>query len=227
MESLPSYRVRRASGPIEINGKLEKRDWQKAEWIVLQKVLPEPGDDSPLRSQTRVAALWDADHLYLAFEVEDREIWATLREHDARLFEEECVEFFLDPGGDGRWYIETQINSLNTIRDLLVDASIEEPTRAEFDKMALWHYRELRSAVEIRQGWGWNLEVAIPWLEFDFCGREFPPRPGDEMRVNCYRYERSQSGREPLELSAWSEVVSSFHEPEHFGRFIFDNQPSI
>jgi hypothetical protein len=227
IKHLPSYRVRRARCPIVIDGKLEELDWRRAERVLLQKAFPEPGDKSPLRARTRVASLWDDDHLYLAFEVEDREIWATLRERDARLFEEECVEFFLDACGDGRWYIETQINSLNTIRDLLVDAHIRQPSRAEFDRMALWHYQDLRSAVDIRHGWGWTLEIAIPWAEFSFGGRKFLPQPGSEMRVNFYRYERSRLGTEPLELSSWSEVIHSFHEPERFGRFVFDDEPLL
>jgi hypothetical protein len=227
MQNLPCYRVKRARGPILIDGKLEERDWQDAERVALKKAFPKPGDNSSLRAKTQFAALWDDDHLYFAFEVEDMEIWATLREHDARLFEEECVEFFLDLRGDGRWYIETQINSLNTIRDLLVDASIGQPSRAEFDTMALWHYRNLRSAVDIKPSWGWTLEVAIPWTEFGFSRRRFPPEPRSEIRVNCYRYERSQLGTEPLELSAWSEVEHSFHEPERFGRFVFEVESTL
>lgn len=227
MQNIPCYRVRRASGPVVIDGKLEEQDWHYAERFILAKSFRERGDDSPLRARTWVAALWDENHLYLGFEVEDQEIWATLRDHDARLFEEECVEFFLDPAGDGHQYIETQINSLNTVRDLLVDASIRRPSRAEFNEMALWHYRNMRSAVSIRPGWGWTLEVAIPWTEFGFSGRNFPPQAGEEIRINFYRYERSQSGTKPLELSAWSEVEHSFHEPARLGRFVFDGKPAI
>lgn len=221
MPFLPSYPVRRACGPIAIDGRLDERDWLQTEWLQLEKVLREPGDESALRATTRVAALWDTENLYLAFAIEDAEIWATLRDHDARLFEEECVEFFIDPSGDGCHYIEAQVNSLNTIRDLLVDTSIENPGKAEYDAMARWHFNAMRSAVQMRTGWGWTLEIAIPWEEFEFSKCSFPPRPGHAMRANFYRYERSQTGAQPLELSAWSQVVRSFHEPERFGQLIF------
>ncbi|MGC1967613.1 MAG: carbohydrate-binding family 9-like protein [Candidatus Acidiferrales bacterium] len=220
MQLIPSYRVRKAPGPIVVDGRLQEENWQEAERFELQKVLRQSGDEQPLRARTHVAALWDEKNLYLAFEVEDDEIWATLREHDARLFREECVEFFIDPAGEGRQYIEAQVNSLNTVRDLLVDGTVIALGKAEYDAMARWHFKALRSAVEIREGWGWTLEAAIPWPEFSFSKRSFPPQPGDEMRVNCYRYERSRTGAKPLELSAWSEVANSFHEPERFGRFI-------
>ena len=196
---IPCYFVRRASGPILIDGKLEERDWRHAQRIVLKKIFPERGDDSPLRAKTQVAALWDEDNLYLAFEVEDQEIWATLNEHDARLFEEECVEFFLDPDGDGRRYIETQVNSLNTIRDLLVDGSLRQPTRSEFDKMALWHYQQLRSAVDIRPGWGWTLEAAVPWAEFAFADAASHPNPAARYALTAI----DTSGPDRA-LSRWS-----------------------
>ena len=221
MDLIATYTVLRASGPITIDGRLQEADWERAGRFDLQKALQEPGDIQPLRARTRVAALWDAENLYLAFEIEDKEIWATLTSHDDRLFHEECVEFFLDPGGDGRWYIEAQINSLNTVRDLLIDGSVPAPGKAEYDAMARWHFKGLRSAVEIRSGWGWTLEAAIPWREFSFSGRRFPPQPGDELRVNCCRYERSQSCIEMVELSSWSAVERSFHEPARFGRFVF------
>lgn len=221
MQSIPTYNVRRTSAPIKPDGRLQARDWRNAERFELQKVLRQPGDDERLRARTRVAALWDEANLYLAFEVEDDEVWATLREHDDRLFHEECVEFFIDPAGDGRQYIETQINSLNTVRDLLVDGTIIAPSKAEYDIMARWHFKAMRSAVELRPGWGWILEAAIPWPEFSFSEPSFPPRPGDVMRVNCYRYERSRYDTKPLELSAWSEIANSFHEPQRFGRFVF------
>jgi hypothetical protein len=67
-----------------------------------------------------------------------------MRNHDDRL--EECVEIYLDPGGDGRQYIEMQVNSLGTVRDLLIDGDIDNPTYPQYDKMALWHFVNLQKA---------------------------------------------------------------------------------
>lgn len=205
-----------------VDGKLDEPDWHRAGRMKLQKVLSSPQDRLPLRESTQVAALWDQQALYLAFEIDDKEVWATLTHHNERLFQEECVEVFIDPDGDGSRYIEAQINSLNTMRDLLVDGSVNEPTRAQFDRMAQWHFKSLNSAVNTRPGLGWTLEMAIPWNEFSFSGRSWPPTPGSVLRANFCRYERSESGEQPLELSAWSPVRSSFHEPERFGKLVFE-----
>jgi hypothetical protein len=223
--TVPGYEVARASGTIRVDGVLDEFDWLVAPRLQLEKHAHKPEDGQPLRDRTQVAALWDDANLYLAFIVEDREIWATIRERDARLFPEECVEFFLDPDGDGRHYIEAQINSIGNIRDLLVDGSVKNPTYPQFDVMAGWDFAHLQKEIRIYRengrDLGWTLEMAIPWKELSFSRRKWPPSPGQEMRINFYRYERPRSGSEPLELSAWSAVESSFHTPSRFGRFVF------
>jgi hypothetical protein len=168
---VPSYRVHRIFSPITIDGRLDEFDWAAAERIHFVKFSHIPEDHKSLRNDTQVAALWDDRNLYLAFVVQDQEIWATLRERDARLFPEECVEFYLDPDGLAEHYVEAQINSANNIRDLLVDGSVKKPTYAQFDVMARWDFQKLEKAVQIyrdRLGHdiGWTLEIAVPWSEF-------------------------------------------------------------
>jgi len=226
---VPVYRVHRASSAIRIDGVLDEWDWILAEQLRYHKICHEPEDSKPLREKTFVASLWDDQNLYLAFVVQDREIWATVSERDARLFPEECVEFFLDPDGNGERYIEAQVNSINNMRDLLVDGSVKDPTYPEFDQMALWDFQNLEKAVHLYRGSlgqdiGWTLEIAMPWSELSFSRRKWPPKPGDELRINFYRYERSQRGELPLEQSGWS-TVNNFHTPGRFGRFVFVSSP--
>jgi hypothetical protein len=224
-QSVPIYQVHRASAPIRVDGILDEWDWVAAERLRCVKFSHEPEDSKPLREETLVASLWDDEYLYLAFIVQDREIWATISKRGDRLFPEECVEFFLDPDGAGEQYIEAQINSINNIRDLLVDGKVKNPSRNEFDLMARWDFQHLRKEVRIHRDiagrdLGWTLEIAIPWSNLSFSRHAWPPKPGDELRINFYRYERSRTGKLPLELSAWS-PVEDFHDPVRFGRFIF------
>jgi Carbohydrate-binding family 9 len=226
--NIPSYRVRKISSPKAAPGRFCWPDWSSSEYFELQRFRHEPEDDLPLRERTQIAALWDEGNLYLEFKIFDQEVWATYTTHDARLFHEECVEFFVDPDGDGRRYIEAQVNSLGTVRDLLVDGTIPHPTLAQFDMMAHWHFRAIRNEVsELKVDGdrvaGWKLQVAIPWDEFDFGRRTWPPQPGEELRINFYRYERPRSGAGSLELSGWSWVDSTFHQPDRFGRLIFES----
>jgi len=225
---IPNYRVCRCSCPIKIDGHLDKSDWTTADPIPFTKFEHQPEDSKPLRQNTEVKALWDDQNLYLAFRVQDCEVWASMRNHDARLFLEECVEIFVDPDGDGRKYVELQINSLGTVRDLLIDGDVENPTYAQYDTMARWHFANLKKAVHIYRDnlgndTGWTLEMAIPWCEFAFSYRQWPPTAGNILRVNFYRFERSRTGKLPLELSGWSKVRGSFHQPRRFGIFVFSS----
>ena len=50
---------------------------------------------------TTVRAAWDADELRIQVHAQDRDAWATITQRDGPLWEEEVVEVFLDPVGDG------------------------------------------------------------------------------------------------------------------------------
>jgi Carbohydrate family 9 binding domain-like len=228
---VPTYRASRASGPIQIDGAFTEFDWLTAQRIRLVKIRHDPEDRKPLRENTEVAAVWDEQNLYLRFIVQDREMWATNQKHDARLWPEECVEIFLDPDGDGRRYIEAQVNWHGNVRDILVDGSIKNPTPAQFDEMARWDFRYLQTAVQVYrtakgEDLGWTLEMAIPWTELSFSRRHFPPKVGQKIRINFYRVERPHHGPLPVEWSGWNPVPGDLHDPSHFGQFVFSPAPS-
>jgi hypothetical protein len=69
----------------------------------------------PALLDTRAAALWDDQHLYVGFWVEEPFVEAQLTERDALIFLENDVEVFID-GGD--CYYEFEINALGTIYEV-------------------------------------------------------------------------------------------------------------
>jgi Carbohydrate family 9 binding domain-like len=64
---------------------------------------------------TRAAALWDDDNLYIGFWVEEPFVEAQLTERDSLIFMENDVEVFID--GDDCYY-EFEINALNTVYEV-------------------------------------------------------------------------------------------------------------
>ena len=77
--------------------------------------------------------IYDDEYLYIAFIMEDQDVWGkkiSWYPGDECLCLEEVAEVFIDPDGDGRNYIEVEINPLQTVMDLTLSseyASAERP----------------------------------------------------------------------------------------------------
>ena len=106
------YTCRRAAGPIEVDGHLDELSWQRAEKSP-RFVDLETGE--PAWFDTRAAAVWDDECLYIGFWVEEPFVRAEHTERDALIFQENDVELFID-GGD--CYYELEINARNTIMEV-------------------------------------------------------------------------------------------------------------
>ncbi len=104
--NVPEYRVRRAPGPITIDGVLGEPAWGAAETIWLTDNLTR----GKPRQATAVKLLRDEEYLYVAFDCEDSDAWSTYTEHDDPLYNEEVVEIFIDPSGLLRVYFELQVS---------------------------------------------------------------------------------------------------------------------
>ena len=74
----------------------------------------------PPRYRTAFRALWTAHALYARFDATDPDPWHTMSAHDDCLWEEEVVELFLDPAGQGRDYFELEISPANVTCDVRV-----------------------------------------------------------------------------------------------------------
>lgn len=218
---LPHYDCFRTSGPITIDGRLDEGTWSAVPTFPL--VLWN-GAGKPKRSTT-VQAAWDEANLYLAYRIQDDSILCTMRERDAPLWNEEVVEFFVDPGGKLDAYFEIEWNALGAVVDLVI---IHAPINPANGPGALaWDARGMRHAVlvdgeigEGRKAKGWQVEIALP-LNLMVHSRNTPPKDGDTWRANFFRIERSDP---EVEYTCWSPVLGktvSYHRPERFGYLRF------
>ena len=106
------YWCRKVPNGIEINGDLNKPEWKNCEKSgrFVDIATGEPG-----LYDTRSAALWDDENLYIAFWAEEPFVSATQKERDSIIFLENDLEVFID-GGD--CYYELEVNALNTIYEV-------------------------------------------------------------------------------------------------------------
>jgi hypothetical protein len=109
----PALRCTRATTPPALDGTTQSAAWREADW---SPRLVDMVDGGPALYDTRVAACWDDEALYVGFRVEEPFVRATVAERDAPVFRENDVELFID-GGDA--YYEFEINALGTIYEIL------------------------------------------------------------------------------------------------------------
>jgi hypothetical protein len=171
-------------------------------------------DGAPSIDATRVRLLEDGLRLFVRFDCDDRDVWATLERRDAPLWEEEAVEIFLAPGDDvPARYVEVQVNPLGTI----FDAKVTNPDgrRDTMRVDASWNAPGLVARVVRPASGGWRAEIALPWS--DACAGE----PPSVWRANLFRIERRHGGQP--EFSCWSPTLvdpPDFHKPAVFGRVV-------
>ena len=163
------YVCGRAAAALEIDGKLDEAAWQSAKWT--EEFVDIEGDKKPKpRLATRAKMLWDDRYFYIAAELKEPHVWATLTEHDAVIFQDNDFELFVDPDGDNHQYFEFEINALNTGWDLYLPKPYKDGGSADNG----WEIAGLKKAVHIDgtlnnpgdTDRGWSVELAIPWSRF-------------------------------------------------------------
>ncbi len=224
------YVCYRAARPPALDGKLDGV-WQDAPWSDLFIDI-EGTRRPPPRLRTRVKMLWDDECLYIAAELEEPHVWATLTKHDSVIFQDNDFEVFLDPDGDSHLYAELELNALNTTWDLLLTKPYKDGGRA----IDAWEIAGLRTAVHVDgtlndprdRDRGWSVEIAWPWRGLkELTDRPVPPRDGDQWRINFSRVEwdvyiedgktRKHANR-PEHNWVWSpQGVIDMHRPERWG----------
>jgi Carbohydrate-binding family 9 len=215
--SVPVYQVFRTTIPIQVDGRLDESAWTKAPLVadLVTNLEAKPGTP-----KTQIKILYDDTFLYFAFRCEDENIWATLKQRDAHLWEEEAVEVFLQADPRQPDYIELEVNPLGTILDIYLRGA-RKPLHFES-----WNSEELRWAVQVNgtvDGKGgdkeWTCEIALP-MEDIVTAPNLPPRAGDRWRLNLYRIEKMPHAA----YLAWSPTFEDFHVPTRFGEIVFTNQ---
>ncbi|MBN1541342.1 carbohydrate-binding family 9-like protein [candidate division KSB1 bacterium] len=221
----PRYTCNRAAQPLLLTGRIDDPQWQKAEWIDLVDAV----SGKRAEMETRVKCLYDDRYLYVAFICEDSHVWGTHTRRDEPIFDQECVEVFLNPADTPHHYYEINLSPKNVVYDThIINNRTPENPLAEFLGFPQLDFKDLHTAVWIDGqadlpggARGWRAEFAIPLAEL-FGAPHYPPRPGDRWRVNFYRIDSPRA--ENRVHFAWSPTGrEAFHLPWRFGELIFAN----
>lgn len=204
MGGVPTVRIPLIQGGIHVDGRLGDVRWGKARRLTLR----DNASGGQAGQAAHVRLLWDREFLYVAFECRDTDVSATLNLRDDNLWMEEAVEVFLDPAGEGKEYLEIEVNPLGTI----YDAWISYSPNIDFEKAKIFDFKNLSAAAGMMSGAeGWICEMAIPL-------GELPAKITKKARINLTRIDRL-NGRHVYD--AWSPTGRWFHVPEKFGKAVF------
>jgi hypothetical protein len=234
-----SYVVTHTNTPPVIDGDVNDAVWQQVPWTddfrdIEGDLKPNP----PLR--TKVKMLWDDSCLYIAAQIYDPAVWATLKHHDDIIYHDNDFEVFIDPNKTGHQYFEIECNALNTIFDLFLN----KPYRNNGNAMIGWNAEGLRSAVKIQgtlndpsdTDQGWTLEMVVPFKSISLGDNVQIPHDGTLWRINFSRVEwdtrvvdgkyiklKDSTGRNlPEHNWVWSpQGVINMHFPERWGYLQF------
>ena len=187
-----SYNIYRAPTPIHIDGKLDDPAWKSAPWTT--DFVDIEGSAKPLPPlRTRIKLLWDDDNLYVAAELQEPDVKATLTKHDSIIYRDNDFELFLKPLAEATGYFEFEINALNTSWDLYLNNTYNAGGKPDNS----WDIPGLKTAVAIQgtlnqstdKDRGWTVEIAIPWTAYASRLPVTRPQIGSQWRANFSRVE--------------------------------------
>lgn len=241
------YICMRTDRPLVIDGRLDEPAWTKALWS-------EPFADIrgylstrvPLFT-TRMKMLWDDQYLYIAAQLDEPHVWATLKERNSVIFHDNDFEVFVDPDADNQSYFEFEINALNTVWNLFLDKPYKNggtPRIREMagQKTAVYVQGTLNNPTD--KDTCWQVELAFPFADLKkYAGRACPPNDGDQWRMNFSRvqwgmeivegqYRRIPPHGDPSAVGkednwVWSpQGVVNMHRPETWGYVQFSSLPA-
>ncbi|WP_446742698.1 carbohydrate-binding family 9-like protein [Silvibacterium acidisoli] len=223
-----SYDCHRTSRPIHIDGKLDDAAWQKAQWTT--DFVDIEGDKQPRpKYRTRVKMLWDDHYLYIAAELEEPDVKATLTQHDSVIFHDNDFEVFVKPLPSTESYYEFEINALNTGWDLFLPKPYSENGKPDNS----WDIEGLKTAISVQgtlnnssdRDRGWTVEIAYPLDAFASRQTVPHPQPGTVWRINFSRVEWTK-GKPKEDNWVWSpQGVINMHVPDRWGYLHFAGKP--
>jgi hypothetical protein len=185
----PVYTVYKTANAVSLDGRLD--EFEEADSVQFS---PRTGDSD---NKVIVRCLWDASYLYLAYEVKDTDIVATVPPGspvDSAAYSDDSVEWFVDAltdgGGDenpGEVFMLDDdyhgIVSVNNVRyDEVGTDTPSSPDAGQFNGQ--WEVAVSRTSA------GYNVEIRIPWADLGLA----TPAGDSEIGLSFAYSDKDPSG---------------------------------
>jgi Carbohydrate-binding family 9 len=234
IDGKPVYEVKRVDWTPELTGRWRSPAWKHANTLDVSEFLPQNAEDlqaSDYRPVTKAKVLHDDKGLYIHFRVKDRYVRSVATEYRGKVWEDACVEFFVQPKAE-RGYFNFEINCGGT----MLLSYHENPEwqgdsgrkdggvpRGLAHSVKIYHSMPAVVDPEIDDAVTWQIEYFIPfWLLEEYVG-PLGGLAGQEWRANFYKIAETNSHPH---FASWSRVSNgfNFHQPQFFGVVRFEEQ---
>ncbi len=222
---MSEYLVRRAAPRPALEAGWGDPAWSRADTLEIAAFRPEGSDHRP---RTDARLLWTDDGLAGIFRVRDRYVRCRHTRFQDPVYEDSCVEVFLQPKPD-RGYLNFEMNCGGALLSSHVTDARRVPGGfAAFTRLPDAHGRQVRvrsslPAVvepEIEGSLEWELAFFVPTALLEAYVGPIGRLAGQQWRANLYKCGDRTSHPH---WASWAPVDAlNFHLPHCFGRLAFE-----
>jgi formate-dependent nitrite reductase cytochrome c552 subunit len=229
MTGQTSYCIRRALQTPEFQGLWDGPAWGIAETLSVENF---HAASSPHRPTTRAKVLYDTTGLYVMFRVEDRYVRATREDLNARVCNDACVEFFVQPkpGNSDMGYFNFEMNCIGALYLTYVEdpartpeglGKATRPLQRLIDQMRIHHSVPTVMFPENKGDLTWTVEYSIPFALLEAHVGALGAVAGQEWRGNFYKCAEDNSHPH---WATWAPIGDelNFHLPQYFAAIRFE-----
>lgn len=217
------FECRWAGSPIRIDGRGDEPAWEAAQLLDgfampwLEGGMARPGASS------RARLLWDRENLYFLAEMEDRDLFADVLEHDGRLWHGDVFELFFKPSAQHPGYYEFQVNAAGAQLDMF----LPDQKSGGYDRHRSEGDFNMESRVRLQgtlnrrtdRDRRWLVEGRIPWIDFMRTGGR--PAIDEEWRFALCRYDYSIDAPKPEASTTAPLTRPDFHQVDRYAAIRF------
>ncbi len=181
---------------MTIDGRLDEPAWQRAETV--STFFPFRPKNPARLSSTVARLLWDEQHIYVSYELDDDDLRSFSDEHDAILSGGDVAELMLKPNAKDTVYHEFLVAPNSTLFDC------RYPRRGDGFHLKYRNWESGATVATTMDGTdndqsdvdrGYTVEMSIPVTAFDAAHR---PADGVTWSFGVFRYDYSKSFAETL-----------------------------
>ena len=192
------------------------------DWEVGSFKLEQVGwDDYPYKPRVTLRLAYNENELFLKFKVKEQSVRAEEAEHNGNVWDDSCVEMFISPSGDDRYY-NFEVSCIGKCL-LGYRKHGDKGIRAAADalsKIRILPSLGIKTFPERIGETEWTLTAAIPFSLFAY--HSFRPKSGDRITANFYKCGNKLSVPHYLSWQRIETPTPSFHQPQYFGELIFE-----